>query len=158
MTGVVVIDTNLMLLLVVGSASKDYIAKHKRLKDDYTEDDFDMLVLLIAQFSEIVLLPHTLTEVSNFVRQIGNPARAKIHTALRNLIMTAPELPLHSASGAQREEFNELGLTDAVILHLCTMSINGISPTLITADSRLADSAHSLGYSVIDYRQEYQGK
>jgi hypothetical protein len=70
--------------------------------------------------------------------------------------MTATELPIQSASGAQRDEFGELGLTDAVILHLCNMSINGIPPTLITADTDLANSAHSQGYSVIDYKQEYQ--
>ena len=31
MTGVVVVDANILVLLVVGSASKEYIAKHKRL-------------------------------------------------------------------------------------------------------------------------------
>jgi hypothetical protein len=156
MTGVVVVDTNLMVLLVVGSASKEYIAKHKRLQRDYSVYDFELLGLLIAEFSEIVILPHILAEVSSLARQIKNPARAKVQNALRTLITTATELPIQSASGAQRAEFDELGLTDAVILHLCNMSVNGISPTLITCDTGLANSAHSLGYSVIDYKQEYQ--
>jgi hypothetical protein len=155
MTGVVIIDANLTVLLVVGSASKDYIAIHRRLQD-YTVDDFDMLSLLIAQFSEIVLLPHILAEASSLARQINNPARARVQWALKTLITTATELPLQSVFGVERDEFDQLGLTDAVILHLCTMSINGVSPTLITVDADLADSAHSLGYSVIDYKQEYQ--
>ena len=157
MTGVVVVDTNLMVLLVVGSASKEYIAKHKRLQD-YSADDFELLGLLIAEFSEIVIMPHILAEVSSLARQIKNPARAKVQNALRTLITTATELTIQSASGAQRAEFDELGLTDAVILHLCNMSINGISPTLITCDTDLANSAHSLGYSVIDYKQEFQSR
>jgi hypothetical protein len=155
MTGVVVVDSNLMVLLVVGSASKEYIAKHKCLQH-YSVDDFELLGLLIAEFSEIVILPHILAEVSSLARQIKNPARATVQNALRTLITTATELPIQSASGAQRAEFDELGLTDAVILHLCNMSVNGISPTLITCDTDLANSAHSLGYSVIDYKQEYQ--
>jgi hypothetical protein len=155
MTGVVIIDANLTVLLVVGSASKDYIAIHRRLQD-YTVDDFDMLSLLIAQFSEIVLLLHILAEASSLARQINNPARARVQWALKTLITTATELPLQSVFGVERDEFDQLGLTDAVILHLCTMSINGVSPTLITVDADLADSAHSLGYSVIDYKQEYQ--
>lgn len=155
MTGVAIVDANLTVLLVVGSASRDYIAKHKRLKD-YTVYDFEMLGLVIAEFSDIVLLPHILAEASNLAGQIDNPARAKVQAALKTLITTATELPLPSASGVQRDEFDSLGLTDAVILHLCTMSINGIRPTLITTDTDLADSAHSLGYSVIDYKQEYQ--
>jgi len=155
MTGVVVVDANLLVLLVVGSASKAYIARHKRLRN-YTVEDFELLGLIVAAFSGIVLLPHILAEASNLARQIDNPARAQVQNALRTLIMSTTELTIQSSFGAQRDEFDESGLTDAVILHLCSMSINGISPTLITADSELADSAYSQGYSVIDYKQDYQ--
>lgn len=77
MKGVVVIDTNLLVLLVVGSASRSYIRKHKRLSD-YTSEDFDMLSLILSEFSEIVFLPHILAEVSNIARQIDLPARRQI--------------------------------------------------------------------------------
>ena len=155
MSGVVVVDSNLLLLLVVGSASKDYIAKHERLRD-YTEDDFELLGLLIADFSDIILLPHILAEVSNLARQIKDPARARIQHTFRKLIATGTELPIQSVSGTERDEFSELGLTDAVILHLCSLALNGINPTLLTADSDLANSASSQGYSCIDYKQEFQ--
>jgi hypothetical protein len=36
------------------------------------------------------------------------------------------------------------------------MDIDGVGPTLVTVDTGLADRAHSLGYSVIDYKREYQ--
>jgi hypothetical protein len=155
MNGVVVVDANLLVLLVVGSASKAYIAKHRRLTG-YTVEDFELLGILLSEFSEIVLLPHILAEVSNLSRYIDNPARQHVQNVLKTLIETATELPVTSSFGARRDEFNELGLTDSIILHFCSMSVNGISPTLITADSRLADSASSLGYSVIDYKREYQ--
>ena len=155
MSGVVVIDANLMILLVVGSASPDYIVKHKRLQD-YTIDHFEILGLLISEFSEIVLLPHVLAEVSNLSRQIGRPARARVQYVLKTLIETATELPIPSVLGAKRNEFDELGLTDAILLHICSMQINGLNPTLLTADTDLADSASSLGYSLIDFRREYQ--
>ena len=51
-----------------------------------------------------------------------------------------------------------LDFTDAVILHLCNLTIEGVSPTLLTADTNFANSAHSLGYSVIDYKQEFQAR
>jgi hypothetical protein len=156
MTGVVVIDTNLLVLLVVGSASRNYIDKHKRLAGDYSTDDFDLLSELIGRFSDIVLLPHVLAETSTLARQITNPARSKIQGALRTLVATTIELPLQSINGVHRGEFDELGLTDAMILHLCSLSGSGISPTLITTDAALANSASSLGYSVIDYKREYQ--
>jgi hypothetical protein len=118
--------------------------------------DFDLLGLILAEFSDIVLLPPILAEVSSLVRNIDNPARAQIQNALRTLITTATELPIQSACGAQQDEFQRLGLTDAMILHLCGMSIDGIRPTLVTVDTDLANTAHSLGYSVIDYKQAYQ--
>ena len=155
MNGVVVIDTALMVLLVVGSASKDYISKHKRLRD-YSLEDFELLGLIISEFSDIVLLPHILVELSSLARHIGSPAREKIQNSLKTLIMTATELPVQNVSGALRDEFNELGLTDAIILHFCSMHLNGINPTLITSDTDLANNAHAQEYSVIDYKKEYQ--
>jgi hypothetical protein len=157
MKGVVIVDANLTVLLVVGAASRQYIAKHKRLQA-YTSEDFELLGLLIAQFSEIVLLPHILAEVSNLARQIVNPARREVQRSLRTLVETAIELPIASVHGVRREEFDLLGLTDAMILHLCDLNFLGLRPTLITSDSTLADSANSLGYSVIDYKQEFQSR
>lgn len=155
MKGTVVVDANLLLLLVVGIASRHDIPKHKRLQG-YTAEDFDLLFLLVADYSSIALLPHTLAEVSSLARQIGNPARSRIQAALRTLILNGTEHPARSASGAVRAEFNDLGLTDAMLLHLCSLDIAGASPTLLTVDARLADSANALGYSVIDYKREFQ--
>ncbi len=96
-----------------------------------------------------------LAEVSNIARQIDFPARRQIQAALGTLVSTCAEIPIQSINGTQREEFYRLGLTDGVIFHFCTMELNGISPTLLTSDTELANIAHSLGYSVIDYRSEF---
>jgi hypothetical protein len=154
MKGVVVVDTNLLVLLVVGAASRDYISKHKRL-GGFTVDDFDLVGLILAQFSEIVLLPHILAEVSSIARQIDGPARAAIQSAFQTLIATCAEFPVQSLDGARRDEFVELGVMDAVILHFCEMDVGGLTPTLLTTDTTLANCAHSLGYSVIDYKQQF---
>ena len=153
MNGVVVLDANLLVLLVVGSASRDYIGRHKRLSR-YSTEDFDLLALMIGQFDEIVLLPHIVAEVSSLCRQIPNPARSAIQRAFKVLVTTATEIPVPSADGALRAEFEALGVTDACVLHLCAMSLKGVSPTLITMDGALANAAHSLGYSVIDYSRD----
>ena len=58
MTGAVVLDTNLTVLLIVGSASRDFSRFHKRLRS-YTEYDFDILA-----------------ETSNLVKQVGQPAHS----------------------------------------------------------------------------------
>ncbi len=155
MKGVVVLDTNLMVLLTVGSAARDYIAKHKRLQS-YTVDDFDLINILIAQFSDIVLIPHILSEASSIARQISQPALRGVQSAFRRLISGCTEYPVPSVLACERSEFARLGLTDAVILHFCSLQLAGIPPTLLTTDTDLADSAIAQGHSVIDYKREYQ--
>jgi hypothetical protein len=156
MNDVVIIDTNLLLLLIVGSASVSFIEKHKRLIGTYNKDDFSILGAIISEFSEIVSIPHVLAEVSNLARQIDDPARTLIMEKLKVFISTTLEFAIPSLNGVERNEYQSLGLTDSVLLHLCALSINGVTPTLITVDSALANAAISLGYSAIDFKQDFQ--
>ena len=149
-------DSNLLLLLVVGSASVTYIEKHKRLSGTYSQEDFLTLGKIISEFSDIVSIPHTLTEVSNLGRQIDNPARRLILAGLKEFISTTLESNIPSILGTRRSEFESFGLTVSVLLHLCTLTLNGIVPTLVTVDTALANAALSLGYSVIDFKRDFQ--
>lgn len=153
MPGPVVIDTNLLLLLVVGAADPRYIAMHKRLAADYTAYDFEQVSQIAGRYSEIILLPNTVTEVSSFARQIADPARSRIQGKFRSLLQSVTEFYVESRTAALREEFVELGLTDAAILHLCALPLDDLSPTLLSVDEDLINGASSLGYGCIDYKQ-----
>jgi len=153
MNGPVVIDTNLLALLVVGTTSKGYISLHKRLESEFGIREFELLVELIGLFSDIILLPHIIAETSSLIRQFRAPMRANIQGTLKKMITTTVEFPIASTWGARREEYQELGITDAVILHF--LSINEIEPTLMTIDRNLFNRANSLGYGVIDCRREF---
>lgn len=156
MTGPVLIDTNILVLLAVGTASRSYIAGHKKTADDFTAADFDLVGLIIAEFSEIILIPHVVAETSNLVRQIGNPRRTAIQRALADWVSLVLEVPVASLEGFSREEHVDLGVTDALLLHLCGTRLGDGQPTLLTIDRPLANRAASLGYSVIDYRSDWQ--
>src|SRR5271163_1392089 len=112
-----------------------------------------MLIDLIGAYSDIVLLPHVVAETSSLVRQIRNPIRHQIQVTFNNLITSTVEYPIASAYGAQRDEVSELGITDSVILHF--LSLDEISPTLMTIDSSLLNRASVLGYSVVDCRSRF---
>lgn len=105
MTRPVAVDANLLLLLIVGSASPAYIGQHKRLRNIYTEGDLTVLVKLLATFSEIVLLPNTLTETSNLLRYIAEPAKTKVLHQMRRLVRGGTERFIPSAMGIGRAEF-----------------------------------------------------
>lgn len=67
-----VLDANLLVLLVVGLASPEHIAIHKRL-GEYSKVDFDLLTQLLADASRIVVTPNTLTEAVNLSAHIDEP-------------------------------------------------------------------------------------
>lgn len=135
-----ILDTNLLLLLVVGSASKEYISKHKRLRA-YSEIDFDLLTELISPAPSILVTPNTLTETSNLIGHIAEPARTKILEVFCDYIRAADEHYCESRQAIGRKEFLRLGLTDSVLLHETTNSF-----ILLTADLNLYLAAVNEGY------------
>ncbi|MGH9477535.1 MAG: hypothetical protein ACRD1C_14630, partial [Terriglobales bacterium] len=61
-----ILDSNLLVLLTVGTASRAYISRHKRLQA-YSEADFDLLVEVIAPVSKVMVTSNTLTETANLL-------------------------------------------------------------------------------------------
>ena len=151
------LDTNLLVLLIVGSASRAYISRHSRL-DKHTEDDFDLLVELVGSFSDIIVLPHIWTEADYLVRSGGlrHPATQQVLDKMQMLITSTTEFSIPSAVGAARLEFNHSGLAGSVLLHLSAMEGHNIPVTLITADRGLANAAAAQGYAFIDYSSEFR--
>ncbi len=155
MIGPILIDTNLLVLLIVGSVSCDLIARNSRL-GDYDADNFVQLTEVIGMFSDIVTVPHVLAEVSTFVRRTKAPYRGRIHAKFHDFINRGTiEYPVFSIEACRRPEFPRLGLTDAVLLHVCEQDLGGSPATLLTVDEDLANCASSLGYGVIDFKREY---
>lgn len=66
-----IVDTNVMLLFIVGNYDKDYI-KHFpfRRTARYSERDFEILLNVFNRFKKIVITPHTLTELSNLSEKV----------------------------------------------------------------------------------------
>ena len=116
----VAIDSNLLLLLVVGMASRDYISKHKRLRA-FTPDDYDLLKEQLSVATEIVVTPNTLTETSNLIDHIDNPARSHIYGTLRQLLELPGAIETYVASreASARNALPRLGLTDCCLLEIC---------------------------------------
>lgn len=143
----VALDSNLLLLFVVGSASREYITRHKRLKA-YAASDFDLLLEQLGVVSSILLTPNTLTETSNLIDHIGEPARSHIYATL-NALLSLPEsvekyVPSKHASSLP--ELPRLGLTDCALLSLCEEGV-----PLITADLSLFLAAVNRGGKALNF-------
>ena len=148
------IDTNLLVLLVVGETDKDLISKHRRTRA-YRVEDYDLLVRLINETDQQVFVtPNTLTEASNLLAQDRQeePDRSRIFGVLQALIERTEEAVVESRVATRNSNFKWLGLADAVLLEVVSAS----NP-LITTDSNLylTASAQEAGaaYNFAHYRK-----
>jgi hypothetical protein len=140
-----VLDSNLLVLLAVGSASTGYLGSHKNVKA-YSKADFSLLMSFVNDASKFVTTPNILTKTSNLARQFGEPARSRITDILGALIEPMEEIYVDSSSAAKRSEFTRLGLTDAALLDALAPS-----HTLLTTDYGLYMAALKQGYNAVNF-------
>lgn len=145
MARAVLIDANLLVLFVVGSAGRTLISRHKRLRA-FSEADFDLLTGLLAQASEVILTPNVLTEASNLVRQTEGSARERIQLYFQSLIGRVREIYVESARAASRPEFLRLGLADSSLLEIAAEDV-----VVLTADFDLYRAALSAGRPAMNF-------
>ena len=111
------IDANLLVLFVVGRASPDLIAKHRRLSD-YSVEDYYILLNKLKSVERVLVTPNTLTEASNLLAYHTEPELSLLFDALRNIIRDCVEVVVKSEVASSRSEFNRLGLTDSALLEV----------------------------------------
>ena len=140
----IVVDTQLLVLFVIGKTSRRYIDKHKNT-NKFTEDDFDLLCEVVSRFTRIVVTPHTLSETSSLIRQIGDPICSEIYAMFRRMA-AMDEIYVASLTAAADPEFLRLGLTDAVLLS------DGLADhPLLTADFHLHLAASRRGRKALNF-------
>jgi predicted nucleic acid-binding protein len=123
------VDTNLLVLLIVGSVNRDRISRFKRTTG-YSPADWDLLIGLLEQISRRYTIPHVLAEVSA-LSDLKSPELETARTVLHNLNGEMLELQIPSADACTNPLYLRLGLTDAAIVH--TARLQGFS--VLTNDS-----------------------
>jgi len=106
----ILIDTNILLLYLVGSLDINLIKNFSRTAM-FSEKDFDFTSRFIDSFRVKITTPHILTEVSNL---FGN--KLDLHIVLKEFTKLADEEFLESIKVTENEAFTNFGLTDAAII------------------------------------------
>jgi predicted nucleic acid-binding protein len=109
----ILIDTNLIVLLVVGFVNRDRIPRFKRTSS-YTPADWDLLTGILGQIPLQYTIPHVLSEVSALTDMKG-PERDFARCVLRRWILHLQELPVSSREACASPHYQRLGLTDAAL-------------------------------------------
>lgn len=144
----IIIDTNSLIVLILGLIDPKLINKHPRTSI-YSEEDFHRLIELIPDFDNLLVLPNIWTEVDNLLkRQIGRRKYVYL-SSLKVLTERSTEKYLETREVVVNQTMFDLGLTDTAILEIaqdCNL--------LITSDSKLSDYAKAMNILIYDLVEE----
>ena len=149
------VDSNLLILLIVGLTEPALIGRHKVLKR-YDQDSFQLLLLHLQNYSALISTPNILTETSNLASQIDATAKRAIRVTVSDFVAKNLEIAVRSVAAARHPEFLRLGLTDAAIL-----SILDRDTLLLTDDLDLWSAAQSHGLHAKNFshlREDFFGE
>ena len=117
----VLIDTNLLLLYVIGTYDATKIARFDKTCD-FPSDTFELLDRILNRFDKVITTPYILAEVSNWAAQFPSLEKNKLHPQLfdkfATLIEGLEERYETSMAIAKNDAFCRLGLADASIVSL----------------------------------------
>ncbi len=110
------VDSNLLLLLVVGACDPNRVGTFKRTKQ-FAVADYELLRKITRYFATLITTPCILTEVSNLLGQLPGELRGQFFQKFSVTIERLAEDYTQSAQLAGRDDFSRFGLTDASIIH-----------------------------------------
>jgi hypothetical protein len=108
------IDTNLLLLLFVGSVRRELIGNFKRV-NKFAVEDYDTLFNVVNYFGKVFTTPNILTEVSNLAGQLSGTDRDDCFQNFSKTLTLLEETYIPSKSVAESGSFKKFGITDAGI-------------------------------------------
>ncbi len=109
------IDTNLLLLYVVGMYDPDRIQIFKRTMA-FTVDEFLLLATIFESFDKVITTPNVLTEVSNLSGQLPKNLHSYFYSDFAARIPVLAERYTASGTISASAHFNKFGLTDSGIV------------------------------------------
>lgn len=138
------IDTNVLLVWVVGSFLPNLIKSFKRTAS-YTPTDYDLIYQLINNSQRIITTPGILAEVSNLSGQMKKNIREKFWTDFKTKLELFQEEYQPSMEIANEPAFKYIGLVDSGVI---SAARNGY--LVLTDDARLNYELEKAGLSSLN--------
>ena len=140
----VLVDSNLLVLFLVGMVNKRRILEFKRTQS-FTIEDFDLLARLIVWFGRLIATPHVLGQVSDLADLPGKE-RLQIRRLFKSVIERMEESYDLSRVLVSDPIFERLGLTDAAIATVCSRGV-----LVLTADLELQLAVQRQGADALNF-------
>lgn len=121
----------MLVLFVIGSVDPTLLGVAKRVKE-YRPSDYDLVYTYTSLFSEVILLPNTISEASNLLDHLKGERRELCMERLALLAKGSTERYVASVFAMEQPEYMVLGVADAAVL--CALESDTY---LLTADREL---------------------
>jgi rRNA-processing protein FCF1 len=140
----ILIDTNALVVLLIGIIDPRLIKTHKRTSI-YEEEDYNELISVIGKIDNLIVLPNVWTEVDNLLNNFSGNYKFKYVEEISTIIKLTTEKYISTSIATESDYFFELGVTDSILLEYAKKC-----KLLITSDSKLSDYAIANGIKVYD--------
>lgn len=141
------VDSNLLLLYFVGAYDPKRISTFKgTYSRGLGQDDFNLLLKLMAVFEKIITTPNILTEVSNLSSQLRKDEKQAYYVDFAKVVSLFAEHYIESKEICALQHFKDFGLTDSGIISLASESF-----LVLTDDGPLAGYLQNVGIDVINF-------
>lgn len=147
----VFIDTNLLLVLLIGALDPAQVDRFKRTRK-YSREDYALLAAFVSQYKRVVTTPNVLTEVSNLAGQLTGPLRERAFLALGVLVGQYEERFHPSRELILHDSFPVLGLADTSVISAVDNTI-----TVLTDDLSLYLKLSAAGIEAINFNHLRSG-
>ncbi len=136
-----IIDTNLLLLLVIGSIDNGKQIRNSSRLNAFQEKDYQILKEIISDYNEILITPYIATEVSNLI-DLNGWARNQTFEFLKLFFSsTLNFINFNIKLDTQGQTFNTYGLTDNSLINLVK------DHCILTNDDRLCSALYAVNPS-----------
>lgn len=145
----ILIDTNLLLVLLVGNVDRRQVGRIGRT-EKYTREDYERITDVLGYFNRFIIVPQVLTEAGNMLKRNCPTASTLLDLSLELSRFVHAVATRESRSSSKRitihPAFEELGYADAAILNAAAGR-----HLVFTDDGPLQGRAWSSGVDVLPF-------
>ena len=145
----ILIDTNLLLVLLVGNINVRFVGRIGKT-EKYNEEDYERIRDVLQEFNRFIIVPQVLTEAGNMLKRNCPTASTLIDLSLELRRFIQSEATREKRALSKRitthPAFEDLGYADAAILHAAAGR-----HLLFTDDGPLIGRAGGIGVGVLPF-------
>lgn len=144
--GRLIIDTNLLLLLVIGAVEGGRHIQNSNRLNGFDLEDYDVVLEVLKRHEAVFITPYIAAEVSNLIDLKGRASRLAYEIA-RALFAQFNQIESDIIEDSESEDFLNFGITDSSLIRLAPKY------TILTNDDRLLGPLFKAGPSnIIPYK------